>query len=180
MPEQSQLQLIPTMLLLFVRDADSVGAVFTLFEEHDRRSGSRLNPEKTFILAVGVQQGPLPGRLTNVFWLMLLGVGLASHWLNLTAAVCKSLNDGRRYNLPLPEKAYLCKLLILAKCWCAVKISVPPTYLARRIMSAVHSYLWSDKPESACRSALQLSQEHGGWSVPCVNRLGAACNTCHP
>lgn len=163
---------------LFLRDGDSYLSFLRIFEEYGALSGGRLNHEKTKALAFGSFSSTLQGQVEWVTAVKVLGItflstgnAATSTWRELLKKARCRLVAASAFDLPLAERAFLIKTLVLPVLTYVGKVSVPPKRYLRQFASAVGEYLWSDKTQLVSRHLLRLPSRLGGFSLPCLQTL---------
>lgn len=168
-----------------MRDEDSILSFLRVFDEYSGLSGAQLNPGKSRALLFGALTGAHIGGIPVAPEVRVLGVNFTSRgvsttiWEEICSQVGAAAETASRFNLPLPERAFIIKTVLLAKLFFAARVALPPRQLITRVTRSVHTFFWGSRTELVKRRSLQLPPNSGGWSLPCVTTMCQvlACRT---
>lgn len=157
----------------FVKDYNSLKALFDLITLYEKGSGARLNRSKSEAMWLGAWRlrADEPLGLTWVRKMKVLGVFFgtvpveADNWQSKISKLEQLLNLWRSRSLSLIGKCLVINVLGLSKFYYLAKVLPPPTWVLQRVNQLIWPFLWGSKIETVARDTCYLPTFAGGLNV---------------
>lgn len=152
---------------------NSIEKIFHEFKEWGKVSGSKINEEKTRILAINSLHNSY-NCIQFVKSIKILGIEFNNKGIsdnNIRAAIRKieiSINLWSSIKFNMIDRIITVKTFILSKLWFLANFICLEKQNMNQINQMVYKYIWNDAIEMIKRKTLVLPYESGGLSSVCI------------